>query len=153
MAKSDNKPLEALQLEVKASLESLGCGIAVRTVATRQGDLRMLFTIPEDEPNMSRWYRLLSDALATMEKQPYYLLLGRKMMLNAGRLIMPWILVLDANNAGELPKACMALRTAFLQALNLLDDAPKENIVTMDTPWDNTFSQAQRDRVTRMTKA
>lgn len=108
---SKKKTLEKLQLEMKDTLESLGC-VEVVSASSRNGDARFLCRVA-DEP---RWLQILSEYLE--EEGDWYSFIGKKYFLNEGRLVFGWVLILESAN---LDKTIQDVRALFTKGMDIVD--------------------------------
>lgn len=105
-----SKAVEALQLELKDTFSSLGC-VVVRGTSTRNGDVRILFSVKDD----NKWMKILNTVLETMPTK-WYTFLGQKYMKRNGQLGRAWVGIFDAGE-GNLDEMVQDIRKCFLAAV------------------------------------
>lgn len=114
---------ELLQLELRSTLEASWL-CKVRAIQSRGGTLNVLFTVRQDLENA--WFAYLALVLRSIDRLPFQIEFRQKYMLLHGRLVAPWLLVLETENAVELHIAVRGLREAFLRVINPAVDQPHE---------------------------
>ena len=100
------KSIEKLQLELKQTLDSLGC-IEVVQSSSRGGDIRALCRC-EDKP---AWLMILFQFLEREVGQGWYSFIGQKYMIIDGNLTAAWVLIFEAK---ELDAAVQNIRKMFV---------------------------------------
>ena len=108
-AAADDRPaksIEKLQLELRQTLNSLGC-IEVVQASSRGGDIRMLCRCP-DKP---AWLVVLYAFLEREVGRSWYSFIGQKYMLVDGDLTAAWVLVFEAE---DLDAAVQDVRKLFM---------------------------------------
>ncbi len=146
---TDNaKVIERLQLEMKDTLESLGC-VEVVSASSRHNDIRFLCRV-SDEP---KWLSIVADFLS--EEGSWYSFIGRKYFVREGNLLYGWALMFEAD---DLDKAVVDIRKLFLSisdkstattAVTTPAPAPTEAEVEIALPFTYPASQEQRVRPLR----
>ena len=106
------KTMEKLQLEMKDTLESLGC-MEVVSVSSRNGDIRFLSRV-SDEP---RWLRILGEFLE--REEGWYSFVGKKYFLHQGRLVFGWVLMFESETLDE---SIQDIRKLFTACLDIVDN-------------------------------
>ena len=105
------RTIEKLQLEMKDTLDSMGC-MEVVSVSSRNGDIRFLTRV-NDEP---RWLRILNE----------FLDIGKKYFLNEGRLVFGWVLIFESDES--LDEAVQAIRKLFTTCVDVVENAGVRNV-------------------------
>jgi hypothetical protein len=106
--KQPTKPsisLEKLQLEVKETLEALGGSIEVVNASSRNGDIRFLCRVHDEE----YWLKVLADFLEN--EGSWYSFVGKKYFMSKGKLVFGWVLIFESE---EIDKTVQDIRKLFL---------------------------------------
>ena len=112
MTGGKKKTLEKLQLEMKDTLESLGCSLEVRTASSRNGDIRFMCRIL-DEP---KWMKVISEFLRP--KNDWYTFIGKKFFYTEdGRFVFGWVLIFESD---EIEKAVQDIRKLFIRSASIV---------------------------------
>ena len=143
MAKA--KMMEKLQLEMKDTLDALGC-MEVVSVSSRNGDIRFLSRV-NDEP---RWLRILSEFLENEEG--WYSFIGKKYFLNEGRLVFGWVLIFESET---LDKTVQEIRKLFTACGDIVDNAVvnataqgnERGVIEVALPSNAGYTPEQQKRV------
>ena len=106
------KTLEKIQLEMKDTLESIGC-MEVVSASSRNGDVRFLCRVNDEE----LWLRILSEYLS--EESEWYSFVGKKYFLNNGRLVFGWVLIFESE---EIDAASQGIRKLILKASDTIQN-------------------------------
>lgn len=96
--------MEKLQLEMKDTLEALGC-IEVVSASSRNGDLRLLCRVHDD----AYWLKVLADFLEN--EGSWYSFIGKKYFMSKGNLVFGWALIFESE---ELDRAVQEIRKLLL---------------------------------------
>ena len=140
------KTLEKLQLEMKDTLDALGC-MEVVSVSSRNGDVRFLARV-NDEP---RWLKMLNEFLE--REGSWYSFIGKKYFLNEGRLVFGWVLIFESDT---LDKTVQEIRELFTTCLDIVDNTEEAVVKGSDTgrgeievplPSSAGYSKAMQSRV------
>jgi len=99
--KKETVSLEKLQLEMKETLETFGDCIEVVSASSRNGDMRFLCRVNDEE----HWLRILSSFLAN--EGNWYSFIGKKYFISKGKLVFGWVLIFESE---ELDKATQEIR-------------------------------------------
>ena len=137
------KTLEKLQLEMKDTLEAMGC-LEVVSASSRNGDVRFLCRV-NDEPV---WLRILAEYLSS--DMDWYSFVGKKYFLNNGRLVFGWVLILESE---EIDKAAQSARKLFLKCSNTVQTKKGDELggeVEIPLPAGAGFQKRLQDRVTNV---
>lgn len=110
------KTMEKLQLEMKDTLEAMGC-MEVVSVSSRNGDIRFLTRV-SDEP---RWLRVLNEFLD--KEEGWYSFIGKKYFLHQGRLVFGWVLIFESDT---LDKTVQDIRKLFTACVDVVDNSVVE---------------------------
>lgn len=113
------RTMEKLQLEMKDTLDSMGC-MEVVSVSSRNGDIRFLTRV-NDEP---RWLRILNEFLDNEEG--WYSFVGKKYFLNEGRLVFGWVLIFESDES--LDETVQAIRKLFTTCVDVVENAGVVNV-------------------------
>jgi hypothetical protein len=90
MSNKKNKTLEKLQLEMKDTLDALGC-IEVVSASSRKGDVRFLCRVSDEE----KWLRVVTEFLDN--EGNWYSFIGKKYFNHEGRLVFGWVFILESD--------------------------------------------------------
>jgi hypothetical protein len=116
------RTMEKLQLEVKDTLESLGC-MEVVSASSRGGDARFLCRV-NDEP---RWLRILFEYLSN--EGDWYSFIGKKYFIHEGRLVFGWVLIFESS---DLDSAIQAVRSLLQKSQDIIDEDTMVGGVSVD---------------------
>tara|TARA_B100000131_G_scaffold221323_1_gene212860 strand:+ start:44287 stop:44727 length:441 start_codon:yes stop_codon:yes gene_type:complete len=140
---SKKKTMEKLQLEVKDTLESLGC-MEVVSASSRGGDARFLCRVSDE----ARWLRILFEYLGG--EGDWYSFIGKKYFIHEGRLVFGWVLIFESS---ELDKAIQSVRSLFIESLDVVDEADAKTaedepgMIEVKLPSSAGFSKKLQARV------
>jgi hypothetical protein len=104
-SKKESVSLEKLQLEMKETLETLGDCIQVVSASSRNGDMRFLCRVIDEE----RWLQILANFLEN--EGSWYSFIGKKYFMRHGKVVFGWVLIFESD---ELDKATQEIRKLFL---------------------------------------
>jgi len=140
------KTLEKIQLEMKDTLESIGC-MEVVSASSRNGDVRFLCRVNNEEV----WLRVLSEYLAA--DTDWYSFVGKKYFLNNGRLVFGWVIILESE---EVDKAVQGARKIILKAADTVQNRRDEAVevgsgeIEVPLPSGAGFQKRLQNRVTNV---
>jgi hypothetical protein len=151
--------VEKLQLELKDTIDGLGCGEVV-AASSRNGDIRVLFRIHDEE----LWLTILSQYLS--DEGDWYSFVGKKYMWSSGRLAYGWVMVLESPN---LDKTVTDVRKILLDAAHsakaslrrtrpglttsveaVLDDGKMPGEIVVDLPSTSGYERRHQSRVRKL---
>ncbi len=124
--------IETLQVELKDSLQSLGC-LKVLSASSRHGDIRFMCRV-EDTP---RWEKALrSYLLSEVTEGDWYSFLGTKHMVINGRVVYGWVLIWESD---DLEDTARRVRKIWSEVRADLDgQKPQFEVVSVNKPWEDT---------------
>jgi len=97
--------LEKLQLEMKETLSALGGCIEVVTASSRNGDVRFLCRVHDDD----YWLKVLADFLEN--EGSWYSFVGKKYFMSKGKLVFGWVLIFESE---EIDRSIQEIRKLLL---------------------------------------
>lgn len=132
--KAAARPLEALQLRLKAALEATkACEVLM--MQSRKGDLRAVFRVT-DQP---AWLRVLSSYLANEKPEQWYSFFGQAYKLHNGKLMTAWVMFVDAPEGVLLEDAVDGACRCLSSVMAKTDVGDREALFPEDgvisTPW------------------
>lgn len=118
--KAKSKTLEKLQLEMKDTLDAMGC-MEVVSASSRNGDIRFLSRVNDE----TRWMRILANFLE--KEEGWYSFIGKKYFLHEGRLVFGWVLIFESD---ELDATVQSIRKLFTTCVDLVENrtTPQTNL-------------------------
>lgn len=105
----DGKIVEKLQLELKDTIDGLGCTEVV-TASSRNGDVRVLFRVHDE----AKWLTILAEFLSN--EGDWYSFVGKKYMMYEGNMVFGWVMILESAN---LDKTVTEVRKILLSLANV----------------------------------
>ncbi|MAP22573.1 MAG: hypothetical protein CL582_16720 [Alteromonadaceae bacterium] len=120
--KKESVSLEKLQLEMKETLETLGDCIQVVSASSRNGDMRFLCRVIDEE----HWLQILASFLAN--EGNWYSFIGKKYFISNAKVVFGWVLIFESD---ELDRATQEIRKLFL-AIRSNMKRPTSDIISGD---------------------
>ena len=142
MAPKKKKTVEKLQLEMKDTLDAMGC-MEVVSASSRNGDIRFLSRVT-DEP---QWLRILNNFLE--KEEGWYSFIGKKYFLHEGRLVFGWVLIFESDT---MDKTVQSIRKLFTTCVDLVDNrevtaTPERGMVEVALPSTSGYEDRLQQRV------
>ena len=112
------KTLEKLQLEMKETLDSLGC-MEVVSASSRKGDIRFLCRVSDEE----MWLRIVTEFLDN--EGDWYSFIGKKYFNHDGRLVFGHVVIFESD---EIDRTVQEVRKLLISIGDSVRDrmAPKQ---------------------------
>ncbi len=128
------KTLEELQLELKDSIEALGC-IEVLGASSRHGDIRFLCKVSDTD----RWSKAMHHyLLREVTDGDWYSFLGTKYMVANNKVVFGWVLLWETEDAQELDKVVRDVRKLWSLVREDIDGQRiKAGITAVGKPWNS----------------
>lgn len=139
------KTAEKLQLELATALtETKMC--TVHVVGSRGKDVRVLFTVI-DNKDKQQWFRFLSELLTELQShEEFYHFVGNKYFIEKGKMVAPWVLILDTVEGGEESIAVVIsdVRRIIRNIVDEMKVDPNQPFsVSIPPPWASTAQRIQ----------
>lgn len=140
------KPIEKLQVELANALtETKLC--TVHTVGSKDGDVRMLFTVI-DTKEKQLWFKFLSELLPELQShEEFYHFVGTKVLMDGGRMVQPWVFILSTVPGGEEDLAVVVsdVRRIIRSTLEEMKNDPSQPFnISIPAPWAATASRVKK---------
>ena len=141
-AKAKKKTMEKLQLEMKDTLDAMGC-MEVVSASSRNGDIRFLSRVTDE----ARWLRILNNFLE--KEEDWYSFIGKKYFLHENRLVFGWVLIFESDT---LDKTLQVIRKLFTTCVDLVDNqtttaTPERGMIEVALPSNAGYEKSLQERV------
>lgn len=139
-----SKAFEALQIELKDSIENLDC-LEVVTVGSRDGDIRLLCRCY----NKQRWFNSMVQFLD--RESGWYSFIGTKYFYNNNKLTYGWVLIFshDTDLAGAVKKIRALWSECKDSSQPAEEENPDEQPLEVSLPWANKRIVEKQKRLVR----
>jgi len=107
MNKKQARSFENIQLEIKDTLDRLGC-LEVVQASSRHGDMRFLCRVHDE----NKWMTILNNFLLREKEESWYSFFGKKYFRKEGRLVYGWVIAFEAD---DLDTTSIRVRQVFSQ--------------------------------------
>jgi hypothetical protein len=133
------KNFEALQLELKDTLDRLGC-VEVKAASSRHGDVRVLFRIIDER----KWLDVVQLFLSKEIGRGWYSFIGKKYFLTKeGKYVSAGVAIFESD---DMDKTILEVRKIFSWAGHK-NTTNEPDMVEASMPWENKFKSATEKRV------